>query len=418
MTNNNVNNGNFIKDIQNLLKNFMEKREVENFNLRILKKYGITIKQPDYMSETDRRQLEVTFTPAKERMELDRAITFAEKNLEPEKYPELLLKLGQLCISHGKFNLAEEILLKAKKLNKNETISAEIFLSLSDMYARVTDFTKAIYYAKKSGKIFDKINDKPGIAKCKNTLGTFYAELGNLSKAKKLFEESLSYLDENKHLLMSAMLYQNIAIIYSIYKNFDLSIQYFNKSLEKYEKLNAPLRIAETKHNLAMVYMDQKYYHSALNEIDKSIELSIQHGFQSLLGLSYLSKATILSELQEYKFANAFANKALEVTHGNDDKLTIADIYKIKGRLELQMGNFELAENYFLSSLRINKKYKNQMNVAETSLELAKLYDAQFKETERDIFLEAATKYYKKIGAIQKIEEINLLKETMHLTAN
>ncbi len=418
MTTNNANNGNFIKDIQNLLKNFMEKKQVRNFSERVLKKYGITIKQPDYLSEIDRKQLEVKFTPAKERMEVDRAITFAEKNLEPEKYPELLLKLGQLCISHGKYNLAEEILLKAKRLNKNEKISAELFLSLSDMYARITDFEKAINYAKKSQKIFDKLKDKLGLAKCKNTLGTFYAELGNLSKAKKLFEESLSLLNENEQLLMSAMLYQNIAVIYSIHKNFDLSIQYFQKSLANYEKLNEPLRIAETRHNLAMVYMDQKYFHSALNEIDQSIELSLTNGFHSLLGLSYLSKANILSELKEFKFANAFAEKALEVTHGTDDKLTIADIYKIKGKLEFFLGNYELAENYLLSSLRINKKYKNQMNVAETSLELAKVYDAQYKKNERDIFLDVALKYYKKIDATEQIEEINFLKNSVYEPIN
>ena len=418
MTNKNSNNNNFIKDIQNLLKNFMEKKQVSDFNERVLKKYGITIKQPDYLSETDKKQLEVKFTPAKERMELDRAITFAEKNLEHEKYTDLLLKFGQLCISHGKYNLAEEILNKAKKLNRNEKKSAEVLLSLSDLYARITNFEKAILYAKKSQKIFDKINDKLGLAKCKNTLGTFYAELGNLSKAKKLFEESLSYLDQNEHLLMSAMLYQNIAVIYSIYKNFELATEFFQKSLTNYEKLNEPLKIAEARHNLAMVYMDQQYFHSALNEIDKSIEISLENGFHSLLGLSYLNKANILSELKEWKFANAFADKALEVTHGTDDKLTIADIYKIKGKLEYYLGNFDLAENYLLSSLRINKKYKNQMNIAETSLELAKVYDSLGKDSERDVFLDVALQYYKKINAQEQIEEIIFLKKSVQQPVN
>ncbi len=418
MTANNSNNDNFIKDIQKLLKNFIEKKKVSDFNERVLRKYGITIKHPDYLSATDKKQLEVEFTPAKERMELDRAITFAEKNLEQTKYTEFLLKFGQLCISHGKYNLAEEILSKAKKINRKEKISAEIYLSLSDLYARITNFDKAMVYAKKSQKIFDKLNDKPGLAKCKNTLGTFYAELGNLSKAKKLFEESLSYLDENEHLLMSAMLYQNIAVIYSIYNNYELATQYFLKSLVNYEKLNEPLKIAEARHNLAMVYMDQHYYHSALNEIDKSIEISLENGFHSLLGLSYLNKANILFELKEWKFANAFADKALEVTHGTDDKLTIADIYKIKGKLEFYLGNLDLAENYLLSSLRINKKYKNQMNIAETALELVKVYEEQDKESERDVFLDVALRYYKKINATKQVQEIINMKKSIQQPIN
>ncbi len=409
VANNIKNTDNFIKDVQNLLKKFMEKKQVKDFSDRILRKYGISIKSPNYLNEIDKAQLEVKFTPAKERMQVDRTITYAEKNLQKEKYLDLMLHLGKLCISHGKFNLAEEILIKTRKLSKDDNLTANVYLSLGDLYARVTDFDKGILFTKKSQKIFDKLNDKLGIAKCENTLGTFYAELGNLPKAISLFEKSLSHLDQEKHLLMSGMLYHNIAVIYSIYKEYDVSIKFFQKALKNYEKLNVQLKIAETRHNLAMVYMDQKYFHSALNEIDKSIEISIKSGFNSLLGLSYLSKANILAELEEYHFANAFADKALELTHENDDKLTIADIYKVKGTLERHLQNYELAESYLLSSLRINKKYKNQMNIAETSLELAKVYDAIDKKTEKDIFLDVALKYYKKINAVDQVEEINNL---------
>jgi len=130
------------------------------------------------------------------------------------------------------------------------------------------------------------------------------------------------------------------------------------------------------------------------------------------LGLSYLSKANILIELQEYKFAKAFANKALEVSHETDDKLTIADVYKALGKIEINLQNYSLAENYLLSCLRINKSNNNQMNIAEVSFELAKIYNLINKELERDIYANAAIKYYVKIEDRSKVNEIEELLNT------
>ncbi len=140
-----------------------------------------------------------------------------------------------------------------------------------------------------------------GTAKCENILGTIYGEQGNLKKAKLHFEKSLASLDENKDAELAATLEVNIGIIYNIYEEYEKALSYFSKAYDKFREMGNLRRIAELKHNIGMVYTEQKYYHSALSEFDQSIQLALDSGYQTILGLSYLAKANILLNLEEYQ---------------------------------------------------------------------------------------------------------------------
>jgi len=49
-------------------------------------------------------------------------------------------------------------------------------------------------------------------------------------------------------------------------------------------------------------------------------------------------------------------------------------VYKIKDIIHRDTKDYELAENYLCTSLRINKELNNEMNKAETEFELGLLY--------------------------------------------
>ena len=70
------------------------------------------------------------------------------------------------------------------------------------------------------------------------------------------------------------------------------------------------------------------------------------------------------------------------------------------------MKNFKLSESYLLNSLRMNNSFKNEMNIAETSLELAALYNEIDGIEYKNSYLKNALKFYKHIHASQKVKEI------------
>ena len=106
-------NQDFTKDLENLILEFIEEKEVSGIRSRLLSKVGLSTRSLSSLSDLDRKQLNAEFTPANERFQIDRTVTFAEKKLSTDRYHKLLINLGQVCISHGKLNLAYEILIQS-----------------------------------------------------------------------------------------------------------------------------------------------------------------------------------------------------------------------------------------------------------------------------------------------------------------
>ena len=71
--------------------------------------------------------------------------------------------------------------------------------------------------------------------------------------------------------------------------------------------------------------------------------------------------------------------------------------------------NYEKAENYLLSSLLLNEKMNNVLNIGESCFELAKLYDMMNRKQDKEDYLQRSLKCFREVQAmdfIQKAEEM------------
>ncbi|MCH9029232.1 MAG: hypothetical protein IH819_06365 [Bacteroidetes bacterium] len=126
------------------------------------------------------------------------------------------------------------------------------------------------------------------------------------------------------------------------------------------------------------------------------------------------SKFVVLGDIAEDAngnlwLANAFAEKSMEVAYKLNDKITIAEVYKIKGIIQRNKNNFDVAENYLLTSLRLNSETGNKLNYAETSYELGILFKLSNDNKKSKKYFTNALEYYKMIEAEEEIKEIEKL---------
>jgi len=205
---------------------------------------------------------------------------------------------------------------------------------------------------------------------------------------------------------MAANLNSNMGIIENIQENKDNAKMYLKNALLFYKKLGNHKRIAEANYNIGMAYFESNEYDSAIEAFDEGIEIAKSGRFMSILCFIYVAKSQVLIKKDDISSGAIFAEKAFEISHKVDDKLTLADIYKVKGIIERHMKNFKLSESYLLNSLRINSSLKNETNIAETSLELADLYDEINSPENKNTYLKSALNYYKQIDSAQKVREI------------
>ena len=115
--------------------------------------------------------------------------------------------------------------------------------------------------------------------------------------------------------------------------------------------------------------------------------------------------------MNELELAADFINKGMEISNQLNDRLTIADVYKVKGIVERKLKNYDLSESYLQTSLRINSELGNKLNHSETSFELGVLYSEINQSKKASRYLNIALKYFSKIKAISEIEKIKNLLE-------
>jgi tetratricopeptide (TPR) repeat protein len=396
--------------IEEIVNGFFSEKEISEFR----RNYGI--KEPaelqeNKLSSKDKKQVEVDLSDTyQKRIQLDVLTTFAEQKLDHLKYIEFLLSVGGYAISAGEFNLAIELHQKILSQTKSDTnlknLAANACFSLGEIYSREALWDESFEYTKKAFSLFKQQNDLKGCAKCENLLGSVYGERGYLKEASNHFEESLHYLDEKKDIMLIGNIENNLGIINNIYSNYDQALLYYNRALVNFQKLNDHHKLAQVRHNMGITYTKKKEYTNAFKELDRSIAISLNDSIFSILGISYVTKAFIYAQMEDIELSKAFANKAMEICYKTNDKLSVAEIYKVEGMIKRLQKNYAKAESFLKTSLRINQEYKNKLNEAETYLELGILYNDWEKTSRAETSFKDALKYFKNIKAINEIKNI------------
>ena len=401
-------NNKFKIELDNLLKEYLGDEEFYKLNQNLNYINNTADEISTKINDFYRDQLQINISNYNERIIIDRTITYSEKKLENDKFCKFLIKLGYICLSGGKLNFATEIFKKAFICNPDSVgiSKAETLIGLADVYSRRANWSRSLTIIAEAESMYKQINDKTGLAKCENFLGSIYGEMGNLNNAKEHFLNCLFLINPETDPELTANLETNLGVIETIRGNSVDSLMHFTKALKIFLELGDYKRVSEINLNIGMVYLGTEKYDLAISAFDEGIKTAKEGGFISVLCLIYLAKSSTLISMNDIYYADQFADKAFEMSHDIDDKLTLADIYKTKGIIERHLKNFNVSESYLLNSLRINTTFKNAMNIAETSLELAILYEELKNYESKHFYLKNSLNYYKEINALAKIKMI------------
>lgn len=395
----------FETEIQNLLEEYF----VEDGFDKLIFNSSHSIASNDIsakISDLYKKQLDIRIEDTCERIQIDRTITFAEKKLESDKFYEFILNLANICIASGKMDLAQEIFNKINRKTDNKTLKAKSLVGLADVYSRRANWTRSISLVSEAEAIYREINDNAGIADCFNMLGSISGEMGDIEKARNYFSQSLSLINDTADKELNAKIEANLGVVNSILGNTDESVIHYETAMMIYRQIGDLRRVAEVYLNIGLNFLDSHNIKSSLAAIDKGIEISIDNLYLGVLTLLYHAKSEVLISEKDIISAKEFADKALSLSHNLDDKLTIADIYKVRGIIAKEMNDIKTAESYLMISYRINTSLRNSFNTAEVSVELATLYKDQGKHEQSKYYYSEAIDYFRKSNAPDKVMKI------------
>lgn len=312
------------------------------------------------------------------RIQIENLITITERELPKVKYVDLFIMLAKQSINLGLLGLAEDVLgillKKTESIEKLKDYNATAHFYLGEIFFRQGYWKKAESEVNKAKKIYQAEKDRTGVFKCENLLAAILGEKGDMQAALKCFNKAMQNINPKKEKYLQAMLDSNLGVLYQALHNFDESVTYLNRALVYFEQINDLSRIAELKYNIANLYYLKKDYYEALDRLDTAISAASAAENLSMLCLCMVTKSDCYVNLNDLTLANALINYTMEVSCRINDRLSIAEVYKIKGKIELEQRNLDYAETLLLTSLRLNRELENKYNLAETYLSLSKLY--------------------------------------------
>ncbi len=344
---------------------------------------------------------------------------YAREKLEKSKLLGFLLELGKALNNLGTWKISEKYFNVIVELTKDEKpfidYVANSYLSLGEIYFRQANWKTSFENLEKAKEIFSTEKFHEGLIRTNNMIGAVFGEKGEFTSAEKYFLESLELIENKDHFnLLTGMVEDNIGLINFSRSLYDEAFAYFNRSLQIFDSFSARNRLSEAHFNIGLVYQKKKNYDSALVEFDNSLKNAIESEYISMLNLNLSVKANLTLDTDDFDQSIAFLNKSMELSKKINDRLTIADLYKIKGLLSKKMKKKREAEKYFFKSLRMNKELDNKFNYYETLYELGQLYK-EWNKT--DLAMENLTKafnYKKSIGAENAAKEIKLELNKLH----
>ncbi|PLX03953.1 MAG: hypothetical protein C0595_05100 [Marinilabiliales bacterium] len=153
--------------------------------------------------------------------------------------------------------------------------------------------------------------------------------------------------DSNNFKVFKGEILHRMGGSYYIKGQYDLALDYFTKGLEIYSEINDTRGLAVSYNNIAMIYNVYSNFEKTVNYHRLSIKLCEEIGDSLLLGTNYFNLGITYHEYKKHDSALIFANKAIEIYTKINKEDENTRVYNLKGNIYTETGNYDLAKNMF-----------------------------------------------------------------------
>lgn len=234
-------------------------------------------------------------------------------------------------------------------------------------------------------------------AEALNTLGGIHLSRGSLTEARCAFLQALDLGAACREL--RARVTQNLGILANIQGHLDEALAQYQQSLQAYREAGDRHGCAIAYHNLGMVSADRGLLDEAGYYFHRSRTLAEREGDAYLQGLALVSQAEVDVARQRYENARQQAEEALVLFDSLGTPGAKADPYRVLGMVFRETGRPALAESRFRSACELAVSSGSVLSEAETSRELALLYQSQGRNQEALRMLNTSHRLFRRLDA-------------------
>ncbi len=228
-------------------------------------------------------------------------------------------------------------ILDINKTDNSTQDAAEIYLSIESIYKQRGQYLEAMKQDFKALELYEKLNNKSGIAKC-------FTRLCDILYYQEKYEEGVAYCQ---------------------------------KAIDIQGRLNEPIELSTSYRYKADNLLILERYNEALESINKAIEILEDAGIEeSEIAPNYNTRGNIYKYLERYDDAVLEYKKCYELaTNQNFTRGIISSLGNLGHVYRLQE-QYEAALPYTIEAIDVMKSTGNVQNLWENYLHAARSYEA------------------------------------------
>lgn len=306
---------------------------------------------------------------------LDNIKILESKELEKGQLTQLSEIYNKLAFSQSiigerkeaEINLNEA--LKYCRKTKDKDNESLILMSMGKLYGDMGQWDKAIEYFQNSLLISEELNDLKRKARIITNIGVTYLFKGDISAGYVTLKESLTICETINAEDIYIMALNNMGIYYDMVGEWRKALEVYKKSLSISKKNNNIIEMSNIMGNLGFAYSSLNKSVQAIYYFKQSIKISERIGDIYNKGINLIHLGEEYLNKDNFSKTKYYIIQAKEIFKKLDDKLGLADVFKLKGMLSKKLKDWESSDKYFKKSIKIYSQQGDRLNEGETYYE-------------------------------------------------
>ncbi len=290
--------------------------------------------------------------------------------------PQVLLSLANACLGVGRYDSALmysiELQKKADEI-KSTYFKAEAELMIGRVDNARGEMASSLKSLMEGAALFRKIGEVAREADCLRSAGGVLFKMGDYKKAMVMFEESKNKFMQIRHMLGVAKSKSNLAILYSIAKDYDTAEKYWKYSLDFFQALGDKESEGKILNNLGAMLIEAGKLDDASNYLRQGILASRAAKDKYSECMAVINFSYAQAKLGFFELARNSLDSIVGVLKEGYDAYLLAFSDLVMAMYNSHRGTWADAEKKFASAIRLANTSGNTVVISACHEEYGKV---------------------------------------------
>jgi putative nucleotidyltransferase with HDIG domain len=283
---------------------------------------------------------------------------------------------------------------------------ATIFRNIGNLYFEDGDFAAGEDCLAVATAIAEATGDRSALARSKNALAIGYWMRGRIDDAERLYGEAGREAAAIGDVKLLAMVEQNLGTIASMHGDLARAIKHYERSLSGYRELGLDEQVGNLLNNMGLAHAHLLQWEEAERIYLEALAMCAACGDVRTSFMIEINRAEAQIGRRRHADAQVISQRVLRRARALNDVRAIAGAQKNLGIVARELGTLDTAEQYFGEAFASASTREDLLLAAEVAREQAELYSVMRRERQTLQALNTSHRLFTELRAQRDLADV------------